>query len=91
MRSGEEWVMLMTTGGLDVLRLKTMMVEVNDAGMLMAVEEEIDGGYLMMVEVNDAGMLMVVGEEIDGGCLMMVEGKIDVWRMKRMSGGGMRS
>ena len=50
MRSGEEWVMLMTTGGLDVLRLKMMMVEVNDAGMLMAVEEEIDGGYLMMVE-----------------------------------------
>ena len=50
MRSGEERVMLMTTGGLDVLRLKTMMVEVNDAGMLMAVEEEIDGGYLMMVE-----------------------------------------
>ena len=50
MRSGEEWVMLMTTGGLDVLRLKMMMVEVNDAGMLMAVEAEIDGGYLMMVE-----------------------------------------
>ena len=50
MRSGEERVMLMTTGGLDVLRLKTMMVEVNDAGMLMAVEAEIDGGYLMMVE-----------------------------------------
>ena len=50
MRSGEGRVMLMTTGGLDVLRLKTMMVEVNDAGMLMMVEEEIDDEFLMMVE-----------------------------------------
>ena len=40
----------MMTGGLDVLRLKMMMVAVNDAGMLMMMEEEIDGGYLMMVE-----------------------------------------
>ena len=67
MRSGEGRVMLMTTGGLDVLRLKMMVVEVNDAEMLMAVEAEIDGGSLMMVE-----------------------GEIDVWMMKRMSGGGMR-
>ena len=58
MRSGEERVMLMTTGGLDVLRLKTMMVEVNDAGMLMAVEAEIDGGYLMMVE-GEIGVWMM--------------------------------
>ena len=50
MRSGEEWVMLMTTGGLDVLRLKMMMVAVNDAGMLMMVEEEIDDELLTMVE-----------------------------------------
>ena len=67
MRSGEERVMLMMTGGMDVLRLKMMMVAVNDAGMLMMVEEEID-------------------DEL----LMMVEGKIDVWRMRRMNGGGMR-
>ena len=50
MRSGEERVMLMMTGGMDVLRLKMMMVAVNDAGMLMMVEEEIDDGFLMMVE-----------------------------------------
>ena len=50
MRSGEEWVMLMMIGGLNVLRLKMMMVTVNDAGMLMMMEEEIDDGYLMMVE-----------------------------------------
>ena len=50
MKSREKQVMLMMTGGLDVLRLRMMMVEVNDAGMSMAVEEEIDGGYLMMVE-----------------------------------------
>ena len=67
MRRGEGWVMLMIIDELSVLRLK-----------------------MMMVAVNDAGMLMVVGEEIDGGGLMMVEGKIDVWMMKRMSGGGMR-
>ena len=79
MRSGEERVMLMMTGGLDVLRLKMMMVTVNDAGMLMMVEEEIDDGFLMMVE-----------GEIDDELLMMVEGKIDVWRMRRMNGGGMR-
>ena len=50
MKSGEEQVILMMTGGLDVLRLRMMMVAVNDAGMLMMMEEEIDGGYLMMVE-----------------------------------------
>ena len=27
-----------------------MVVVVNDVGMLMMMEEEIDGGYLMMVE-----------------------------------------
>ena len=79
MRSGEERVMLMMTGGLDVLRLKMMMVAVNDAGMLMMVEEEIDAGMLMMVE-----------EEIDDGFLMMVEGEIDAWMRRRMNGGGMR-
>ena len=50
MRRGEGWVMPMMIDELSVLRLKMMMVAVNDAGMLMVVEEEIDGGYLMMVE-----------------------------------------
>ena len=55
MRSGGGWVMLMMIGGLNILRLKMMMVTVNDAGTLMMMEEEID-----------------------------------VWRMRRMSGDGMR-
>ena len=40
----------MMIGGSSVLKLRMMMVAVNDAGMLMVVEEEIDDGYLMMVE-----------------------------------------
>ena len=58
MKSGEEQVMLMMTGGLDVLRLRMMMVAVNDAGMLMMMEEEIDDGYLMMVE-GEIGVWMM--------------------------------
>ena len=50
MRRGEGWVMPMMIDELSVLRLKMMMVVVNDAGMLMMMEEEIDDGYLMMVE-----------------------------------------
>ena len=46
---------------------------------------------MVVVVVNDDGMLMMMEEEIDGGYLMMVEGEIDVWMMRRMSGGGMRS
>ena len=46
---------------------------------------------MMMVMVNDVGTLMMMGEEIDVGLLMMtVEEEIDVWRMRRMSGDGMR-
>ena len=67
MRRGEGWVMPMMIGGSSVLKLKMMMVTVNDAGMLMMMEEEIDDGLLMMME-----------------------GEIDVWRMRRMSGDGMR-
>ena len=68
MRRGEEWVMPMMIGGLNVLRLKMMMVTVNDAGTLIMMEEEIDVGLLMM----------------------MMEEEIDVWRMRKMSGAGMR-
>ena len=70
MRSGGGWVMLMMIGRLSVLRLRMMMVTVNDAGVLrMMMEEEIDVGLPMM---------------------MMMEEGIDVWRMRRMSGDGMR-
>ena len=46
---------------------------------------------MMVVVGNDAGMLMMMGEEIDVGLLMMtMEEEIDVWRMRKMSGDGMR-
>ena len=50
MRRGEGWVMPMMIGGSSVLKLRMMMVAVNDAGKLMMMEEEIDDGLLMMVE-----------------------------------------
>ena len=46
---------------------------------------------MMVVVVTDDGMLMMMEEEIDGGYLKMMEGKVGVWMMRRMSGGGMRS
>ena len=59
MRRGEGWVMLMTIGESDVLRLTMMVVVVViDDGMLMMMEEEIDGGYLMMVE-GEIGVWMM--------------------------------
>ena len=50
MRRGEEWVMPMMIGELGILRLTMMAVAVNDVGMMMMLEEEIDGGYFAMVE-----------------------------------------
>ena len=58
MRRGEGWVMLMTIGETNVLRLTMVVVVVNDDGMLMMMEEEIDGGYLMMVE-GEIGVWMM--------------------------------
>ena len=50
MRRGEEWVMPMMIGELGILRLTVMAVAVNDVGMMMMLEEEIDGGYFATVE-----------------------------------------
>ena len=50
MRRGEEWVMPMTIGELSILRLTMMAVAVNDVGMMMMLEEEIDGGDFATVE-----------------------------------------
>ena len=50
MRRGEEWVMPMMIGELGILRLTMMAVAVNDVGMMMMLEEEIDGGYFATVE-----------------------------------------
>ena len=50
MRRGEEWVMPMMIGELSILRLTMMAVAVNDVGMMMMLEEEIDGGYFATVE-----------------------------------------
>ena len=50
MRRGEGWGMLIMIGGSSVLKLRMMMVAVNDAGKLMMMEEEIDDGLLMMME-----------------------------------------
>ena len=52
MRRGEEWVMPMMIGELGILRLTMMAVAVNDVGMMMMLEEEIDGGYFATVEGN---------------------------------------
>ena len=49
MRRGEEWVMPMMIGELGILRLTVMAVAVNDVGMMMMLEEEIDGGYFATV------------------------------------------
>ena len=50
MMRGEEWVMPMMIGELGILRLTMMAVAVNDVGMMMMLEEEIDGGYFATVE-----------------------------------------
>ena len=60
-----------------------MLMTIGESGVLRLT--------MMVVVVNDDGMLMMMEEEIDGGYLKMMEGKVGVWTMRRMSGGGMRS
>ena len=74
MRRGEGWVMLMTIGESDVLRLTMMVVVVNDDGMLMMMEEEIDGGCLKMVE-GKAGAWMM--KKMSGG---EMKSRLSLWR-----------
>ena len=64
MRRGEEWVMPMMIGELGILRLTMMAVAVNDVGMMMMMEEEIDGGYFVMVE-GEIGVWMM--RRLSGG------------------------
>ena len=74
MRRGEGWVMPMMIGESSVLKLKMMMVAVNDAGMLMMMEEEIDDGYLMMVE-GEIGVWMM--RRMSGGGM---KSRLSLWR-----------
>ena len=74
MRRGEGWVMLMTIGGTNVLRLTMVVVVVNDDGMLMMMEEEIDGGCLKMVE-GKAGAWMM--KRMSGGGM---KSRLSLWR-----------
>ena len=60
-----------------------MLMTIGESGVLRLT--------MVVVVVNDDGMLMMMKEEIDGGYLKMMEGKVGVWMMRRMSGGGMRS